>query len=202
MTWIPLLLVAAACGTTTTYENDEKARADVTAALDYSTRGPAVLLAGDRLYYIQKGALDPEIGAVLSALSTEIAKPANAQLQETVRGRGGEVVAFAYPSHQLELATDRGDLTLFRARLDSGTRYWAVAPQDEGRVVYAGAAGTRELDGAWKKLVSSAVKTVGSAREPSGMLYSSMFHPGRHMFLRDIGVDYRGLQGDATYSEK
>lgn len=196
MRWIPILLVVAACGTTTTFETDASARKDVVKALAARKGGPAVLQAGDRLYYIRRDALNGEIDSVVKLLSKEIARPENADVDvEVVSGSRGDVVAFAYPSRRLELVTDKGDVTLHRARMGGGTRYWAVAPLNERRVVGATAAGTPQLDRAWQQLEAAAASRSDRVGEPGEALYSMWYWSGRSAFLRDIGIDFRGLQG-------
>ena len=100
MRWIAFLVLLAACGRSWLRDEDG---GTVAAALRSPTKSDPVLVAGDRVYLMRRGALRAEIDAFANALVATTAR--NEPARPGSPPGTGDVVALAYPGRRLEFAT-------------------------------------------------------------------------------------------------
>ena len=189
MRWISALLLAAACGTT--YSSSDEGNERIAGALRGPGAGDTILVAGSRAYYLRSGALAAEVDAFSGALADEVARSGNTGNPMDSPGLSrGDVVAFAYPTGQLDLMTEAGFLRVQRTRGGRKTDYRLTLRLSASRYLQAAVAGTTALDNAWLRLEAMAARR---ARESWGASpYRLHVQPAEPVvgLRHDIGVEW------------
>ncbi|MHC4162812.1 MAG: hypothetical protein ACYTDU_19200 [Planctomycetota bacterium] len=188
MRWIAILVLLAACGRS--WLRDEGS-GRVAEALRSPEKSEPVLLAGDRAWMIRKGALRSEIDAFTNELAAAAAR--SEPWSPGPRPSTGDVVALAYPGRRLEFGTPHGFVVVQRSAGERGTRYWATVWRSDRQQLFVTAKGAAALDGAWSRLEQAAVWQGGKPWGPSQ--FGVWPDPTAVPFVRDVGVDLRGLAG-------
>lgn len=185
MRWLCLLLLFAACSTTT-YEMGGDAWPAVLAELRRPVEGRAIVVADDRGYYVREQALREEIGAFTGALA-DAAAPRETGLWVKPRSIGATTVAHgpgdvtAYPVCTRRLVA--GALTIKAVRLEDRRRYVVSFQQRRNRYLSVWVRGTPAIERAWRDLAKR-------ARTEAGPVFPHM----PEMFevplsVRDVGVE-------------
>ena len=181
---LPLLLLAA-CSTWTSHEMNVQSWDQVVVALR-AAEGPAVLVSGDRGYFVRRGLLERELKTFTMAL----ADAAEAQGMPRTGPKLGswpntddEVVAFPHVTRALTM----GSLSIKSIRTDSGTHYWASLERKEHDYAFVTLRGTVEVDQAWRRLARR-------VRQRAGPTTYGMTIATQDGFIRDVGVELRGIR--------
>jgi hypothetical protein len=190
MRWIAILVLLAACGRSWLRDEDGST---VGEALRSAQKTEPVLVTGDRVYLMRKGALRAEIDAFANALVEAVAK--NEPTSPGSLPGTGDVIAMAYPGRRLEFGTPQGFVVVQRAAGELGTRYWATVWKSNQKQLFVTSRGAATLDGAWSRLEQAAIARGGEPWGPSQVGIWPEPTPVR--FERSVGVDYRGMdKGD------
>jgi hypothetical protein len=189
MRWIAILVLLAACGRSWLRDEDG---GTVAAALRSPTKSEPVLVAGDRVYLMRRGALRAEIDAFANALVETAVR--NEPARPGSPPGTGDVVALAYPGRRLEFGTPHGFVIVQRSAGEIGTRYWATVWKNDRQQLFVTANGSPALDATWSRLEQAAVSRGG---KPWGPTQVGVWpEPTALPFMRSVGVDYRGLNAE------